>query len=75
LSLLTSVGLNDLVGKEPEDYLAKAATLAKNPARLSELRQSLRETMSASPLCDGAAFARKIEAAYRDVWKTWCSGS
>ena len=72
VSLLTSVGLNDLVGEDPEDYLARAAALAENPARLAQLRQSLRDTMCASCLCDGAAFARKIEAAYRDVWKTWC---
>ena len=73
VSLLTSVGLNDLVGRDRQDYLAKAAALAENPARLTELRQSLRNKMSASPLCDSAAFARKIEVAYRKVWKRWCS--
>ena len=73
VSLLTAVGLRDLISGDPEDYLAKAAALAENPARLTELRQSLRDTMSASPLCDGVAFARKIEAVYRDVWKTWCT--
>ena len=72
-SLLNAVGLNDLVGCDPDDYLAKAAALAENPARFTELRQSLRDTMSDSLLCDGATFARKIEVAYRDVWKTWCS--
>jgi len=28
--------------------------------------------MQASPLMDGAAFARGIEAAYRQMWRTWC---
>ena len=73
VSLLNCVGLSDLVGRDPQDYLARAAALAENPARLSGLRQRLRDTVNASPLCDGAAFARKIEAAYRDVWRTWCA--
>jgi hypothetical protein len=43
------------------------------PARLSELRHSLRPRMTASPLCDGPAFARKIEDAYRTIWQRWCA--
>jgi protein O-GlcNAc transferase len=73
VSLLTAVGLHDLVGGNPEDYLARAATLAGDTARLTKLRQSLHDTMKASLLCDGAAFARKIESAYRNVWNIWCS--
>jgi predicted O-linked N-acetylglucosamine transferase (SPINDLY family) len=29
--------------------------------------------MQASPLMDGAAFARDIEAAYRQMWRQWCA--
>jgi protein O-GlcNAc transferase len=53
-----------------EEYLEIAATLAGDPAQLSNLRCSLRPRLPTSPLCDGCAFARKIETAYRmsRVW-------
>jgi protein O-GlcNAc transferase len=44
-------------------------TLARDPARLAERRHSVRPRMATSPLCDAAAFARKVENAYRTVWQ------
>jgi len=32
----------------------------------------LRQRMLDSPLMDGPSFARDIEAAYRQMWRTWC---
>jgi predicted O-linked N-acetylglucosamine transferase (SPINDLY family) len=29
--------------------------------------------MQASALCDGPAFARDVEAAYREMWRRWCA--
>jgi protein O-GlcNAc transferase len=29
--------------------------------------------MEASPLMNGARFARNIEAAYRHMWADWCA--
>jgi predicted O-linked N-acetylglucosamine transferase (SPINDLY family) len=72
-SLLTQVGLSDLIADSVETYIETAAALAGDPARLADLRQSLRPRMAASPLCDGPAFARKVEAAYRTMWQRWCA--
>jgi len=55
-----------------EDYLKIAVTLASDPARLKDLRRSLRPRLASSSLCDGRAFARKIEAAYGTMWQHWC---
>jgi predicted O-linked N-acetylglucosamine transferase (SPINDLY family) len=30
--------------------------------------------MKVSPLTDGAAFAARMESAYRRIWKAWCKG-
>jgi predicted O-linked N-acetylglucosamine transferase (SPINDLY family) len=71
-SLLTQIGLSDLIADSTEAYVETAVALTSDPARLCELRQSLRPRMAASPLCDAPAFARKIEAAYRTMWQRWC---
>jgi len=75
VSLLSNVGLPDLLARTPEEFLQIAAELAADLPRLAELRRTLRPRMKASPLMDGLAFARDIEAAYRQMWRKWCSGS
>ena len=71
-SLLTQLGLSDLIAGSVEEYVEIAMALAGDPVRLAERRHSLRPRMAASPLCDASRFARKIEAAYRTMWKHWC---
>ena len=73
VSLLTQVGLEDLIAQSEADYLALAVRLAADPERLTRLRSGLRERVAASPLCDAAAFARDVEAAYRTMWRDWCA--
>jgi predicted O-linked N-acetylglucosamine transferase (SPINDLY family) len=73
VSLLSSVGLADLIAQTPEQYIEIAARLASDLPRLSEIRAGLRARMSASPLMDAPSFARDVEAAYRAVWKKWCA--
>lgn len=72
-SLLASVGLQEFVAEDPESYVETAASLADDLSRLTELRLGLRDRMRASPLCDGAGFARTIEQAYRRMWQNWCA--
>jgi predicted O-linked N-acetylglucosamine transferase (SPINDLY family) len=72
-SLLTQVGLPDLIATTVEDYVERAVALATSHDKLAELRKDLRGRMAASPLCDATAFARDMEAAYRAVWREWCA--
>lgn len=74
-SLLDAAGLGELVAKDEDAYVALAVELAADKERLRALRASLRQRMKASPLTDGAAFAAKMESAYRRIWKTWCEGN
>ncbi len=71
-SHLHNVGLDDWVVETPEDYLAVAERWARDVPALAELRAGLRGRMAASPLCDGARFARNLEAAFRAMWRRWC---
>jgi predicted O-linked N-acetylglucosamine transferase (SPINDLY family) len=67
-SILTTVGLPELVAESHDEYVEIASNLARDPARLSELRSSMRSRMLASPLMDAASFTGDLEVAYRTMW-------
>jgi predicted O-linked N-acetylglucosamine transferase (SPINDLY family) len=71
-SQLCNLGLKELAAEAPEPYLALAVSLAGDLSRLQELRRTLRQRMSQSPLMDAGRFARNVESAYRQVWRRWC---
>ncbi|MFN0134073.1 MAG: hypothetical protein ACKVW3_16280 [Phycisphaerales bacterium] len=70
-SLLTHAGLSELSADTPDDYIRIAAQLAADHARRRGLRTSLRESVRTA-LCDAPSFTRRIEAAYRQMWRDWC---
>ncbi|HEY2341926.1 MAG TPA: tetratricopeptide repeat protein, partial [Chthoniobacteraceae bacterium] len=72
-SILTNVGLPELVAETPAQYLEIAVSLARDLPRLSELHSTLRERMECSPLRDARGFARDFEAAFREMWRKWCT--
>jgi protein O-GlcNAc transferase len=72
VSLLSNVGLPELVADSVEDYVEKAVALANDRSRLAALRAGLRERMQRSPLMDAPRFARNMESAYRAMWRQWC---
>jgi protein O-GlcNAc transferase len=73
VSLLSCVGLKELIAQSAEEYVSIAVGLAKDLPRLAELRRTLRSRMHASPLMDAPRFARDIETAYRQMWRNWCA--
>ena len=73
-SILTRVGLTEFITGTAAAYVEAAMKLADDRDRLSELRHGLRRRLRGSLLCDGAAFTRDVEAAYRDMWRQWCAG-
>lgn len=72
VSLLTNVGLPDLVAASTEAYVVTAVALARDPQRLGRLRAGLREQMRTSPLVDGARLTRALEGEYRRIWTDYC---
>jgi predicted O-linked N-acetylglucosamine transferase (SPINDLY family) len=75
LSQLTNLNLTELVGYTDEQFIKIAVELAENLPRLTELRRTLRDRMTASPLTDSLRFAGDMESAYREMWKAWCRRS
>jgi predicted O-linked N-acetylglucosamine transferase (SPINDLY family) len=73
VSILSNVGLPELVAQDSEQYVRIAVELAQDLSRLSDLRATLRERMLASPLMDAPRLARNVEAAYREMWQRWCA--
>jgi predicted O-linked N-acetylglucosamine transferase (SPINDLY family) len=74
LSILSNLGLSDLVAHSPEQFIQIAGNLALDLPRLARLRWTLRERMRQSPLMNSQRFARNMEAAYREMWQRWCAG-
>jgi protein O-GlcNAc transferase len=72
LSLLTNLGLPELVAETEDQVVSIVVALAGDVPRLCELRATLRDRLEASPLTDAPRFARAVEAAYRDMWRRWC---
>ena len=72
-SILTRLDLADLVADTTAVYVEKAAELANDLERLSEMRHGLRDQLERSSMCDAPNFARDIEAAYRDMWCQACT--
>ena len=73
VSLLSQVGLEEWIAASEEQYLEIACRWADELEGLGALRAGLRGQMASSSLCDGKAFARKMEQAYRMMWKVWCA--
>ncbi len=71
-SLLGTVGLDELVAQDETQFVNIATRLHADPQRLTELRAGLRARVAASPLCDGAGFAAKLETIYHEAWRRWC---
>jgi predicted O-linked N-acetylglucosamine transferase (SPINDLY family) len=74
-SQLCNLGLPELAAATQEDFVHIATELALDRPRLAQLRTMLRPRMEASPLMDGARFARSLEAALRRMWRHWCLDS
>tara|TARA_B100000315_G_scaffold260922_1_gene327409 strand:+ start:12692 stop:14650 length:1959 start_codon:yes stop_codon:yes gene_type:complete len=66
-SILSHLGRSEWIAGTPESYLEKARQLAKNLPFLQETRAGLRAQLQQSSLANGAEFAAKVEAVYREI--------
>ena len=71
-TLLSRLGLEDWMTQDSQAYVSKALAHAKDTEGLAALRRTLRRRMMRSVLCDATRFARELESAYRQMWRSWC---
>jgi predicted O-linked N-acetylglucosamine transferase (SPINDLY family) len=73
-SILSNVGLPDMIGNDIRQYISIAVELAGDLPRLKSLRENLRERMRRSPLMNAGQFAADLESLYCQAWRKYCTG-
>lgn len=74
VSILSNMNLRNLIAGSPAEYVSIAKWIAQDLDALSELRQTLRDRLRASPLMNGRQFATDLENAYAQMWAAYCEG-
>lgn len=72
LALMSQVGLETFVADNEQDYVRIALSWARDLESLATIRRTLRQRMQQAPFSDAVARTREVEAAYRQMWRTWC---
>jgi protein O-GlcNAc transferase len=73
-SILSAVGLSELVTHNLKDYEALAVELAGRPDKLRAVRKKLARNRLTHPLFDTPRFVRNLENAYKMMWKIFAGG-
>lgn len=73
-SLLTAIGLPELIAASQQEYESIAIELGRNPSRLQEIKNKLVEVRSTALLFDNEVFTHSLESAYEKVYSRHRSG-
>ncbi len=73
-SLLTAIGMPELVTRSMIDYEQLAIHLAGDAQAMEALRQKLAANRLTTPLFDTDLFRRNLESAYTAMWQAWENG-
>jgi protein O-GlcNAc transferase len=73
-SLLSAIGMPELITHSLADYEALAMKLARDRSLLALFRERLARQRESAPLFDTRRFARHIEAAYVGMWERYQCG-
>lgn len=71
---LVNAGLPELVVSNWEEYVERAAGLARDQKNLALIRSFLRRVLMTSPVCDSPRFAGHLGTALRAIWQRHCAG-
>lgn len=74
-SLLTAVGLPELITSDLAEYEARARWLSGNPEELARLRAKLESNLVSAPLFATERYTRHLESAYKHMHERSISGA
>jgi protein O-GlcNAc transferase len=73
-SLLTAVGLTELITETERDYEALILHFATNPERLAKICQKLADNRLSTPLFDTELFTKHLENGYQQAYQRYFDG-
>lgn len=73
-SLLTAIGLPELIAESQESYRDLALRLSADRALLAEYKARLAANRLTTPLFDSGLFTRHLEAGYEAIWRRCLDG-
>jgi predicted O-linked N-acetylglucosamine transferase (SPINDLY family) len=73
-SLLTAVGLPELITSTPQAYEDLAIELAASPEKLAAIKRKLAKNRQTKPLFDTRLYARRLDAAYAAMYERYRAG-
>ncbi|MDD5030644.1 MAG: peptide-binding protein, partial [Rhodoferax sp.] len=71
VALMSRVDLPQFICQSEDEYVQCVVRAAADLPALNDIRQSLRGRMQAAETSP-ATITRHLEAAYRQMWRTWC---
>lgn len=74
-SVVRSVGLDDWIAADDDDYIEKAIGFVRDRQALATLTSTLRARVLASSLTDAPRFARTLEDTFAAMWRTYESAA
>jgi hypothetical protein len=74
-SLVHAAGIGDFVCDGPENFVARAIEIGKDPAKTAAIKARLKSTRSSSTLFDTSLLVRELEGLYRAMWADTAKGS
>jgi len=72
LSHLSNAGFPGWVVESAEEFVSIGVDLASDIQRLAQIRKTLRQKVSAAPLCDQERYARGVEEKLSMAWADYC---
>lgn len=72
-TILVRAELPQFIANSADEYVAKALRIARDLPALDAVRQATRAPKASDANNDALHLTRHLEAAYRNIWQTWCA--